>query len=397
MPRSVEFRKGVHWVGAVDWNIRDFHGYTTNRGTTYNAYLIVGEEKTALVDAVKAPFAREMLSRIESVLDPSRIDYIVVNHVEMDHSGALPMILERAPGAKLLATENGIKALHRHYRREWLIESVKTGREVDLGGKTLQFLEAYMLHWPDSMFTYLKEDHVLLSNDGFGQHFASCARFDDENPEEAVMEEAAKYYANILMPLGPLLPPLLKKVKKMGIPIDVIAPSHGVIWRANPGKIVQAYLDWSTGVAEDRVLIVYDSMWGSTEAMALAIADGIERGGAECKVLHLRRNHYSDVTREVLAARVLVVGSPTLNEGLFPSVAQFLSYLKGLRPLKKKGLAFGSYGWGGEALPAIVEALKGMGVEVLDPGVGVVYVPGDDDLESCVRLGERLAASMGER
>ncbi|MBI5446882.1 MAG: flavodoxin domain-containing protein, partial [Deltaproteobacteria bacterium] len=264
-------------------------------------------------------------------------------------------------------------------------------------GKTLQFLEAYMLHWPDSMFTYLKEDHVLLSNDGFGQHFASHARFEDENPEEAVMEEAAKYYANILMPLGPLIPPLLKKVKKMGIPIDVIAPSHGVIWRANPGWIVQAYLDWSTGVAEDRVLIVYDSMWGSTEAMAQAIAGGIERGGAEYKVLHLRRNHYSEVTREVLGARLLVVGSPTLNEGVFPSVAQFLSYLKGLRPLKKKGLAFGSYGWGGEALPAIAEALTGMGVEVLEPGLGVVYVPGDEDLESCVRLGERLAANLRER
>lgn len=393
MLKAVELKDGVYWVGAIDWNVRDFHGYTTPRGSTYNAYLVKGQ-KTALVDTVKVGFFPEMLSRIESIMDPAEIDYLIVNHVEMDHSGAIPLFMERVPNVQMVATDNGIKALERHYREEWSIQKVKTGDEVSLGEKTLQFLEAYMLHWPDSMFTYLKEDHILLPNDGFGQHYASYQRFDDACPFETVMDEAAKYFANILMPLAPLIPPLLKKVQKAGIQIDMIAPSHGIIWRSHADKIIEAYVNWSKGVAEDRILIIYDTMWESTETMARAISEGISGAGVENKLLHVRKNHYSDIVKEVLSAKVLAIGSPTINEGIFPSVAQLLAYLKGLRPLKKKGVAFGSYGWGGEAIPAINEAMKEMGFQIIDPGLGVVYVPGEEDLESCIRLGEKIAASL---
>ena len=393
MEKSIQLKDNVYWVGAIDWNVREFHGYTTSRGSTYNAYLVRGE-KTALIDTVKAGFSQEMFSRIESIMDPAEIDYLVVNHVEMDHSGAVPQFMARVPNAQLIATDNGIKALERHYRQDLPIRKVKTGDELSLGNKTLQFLEAYMLHWPDSMFTYLKEDCILMPNDGFGQHYASYHRFDDENPIETVMDEAAKYFGNILMPLAPLIPPLLKKVKKMDIPIDMIAPSHGVIWRSYPQKIIQAYTDWSKGIADDRVLIIYDTMWQSTETMAKAISQGISAAGVENHLVHVRHNHRSDIMKEILTSKILVIGSPTINEGIFPTVAELLIYLKGLRPLKKKGVAFGSYGWGGEAIPAINDAMKGMGFEVIDPGLSVMYVPGEDDLANCVALGEKIAASL---
>ena len=390
----VPLKEGIYWVGAIDWNVREFHGYSTSRGTTYNAYLIKGE-KTALVDTVKAEFFPEMLDKIESLVNPAEIDYLVVNHLEMDHSGGLPRFMERAPKAQIVATDNGIKGLARHYAGEWPLIKVKSGEEISLGTKTLQFLEAYMLHWPDSMFTYVKEDKLLLPNDGFGQHFASYQRFDDElSSLEPVMEEAAKYFANILMPLAPLIPPLLKKVEKMGLQIEMIAPSHGIIWRSHLDKIIQAWTDWSTGVAEDRALIIYDSMWGSTESMAKAIAQGMSQAGLENKLLHVRRNHYSDIVKEILTAKILVIGSPTINEGIFPSVAQLLSYLKGLHPLKKKGVAFGSYGWGGEAIKAMEGEMKAMGIAILEPGLGIIYVPGEEDLKSCRQLGERIAANL---
>jgi flavorubredoxin len=393
MEKSVQLKDDIYWVGAIDWNVREFHGYTTSRGTTYNAYLVRGE-KTALVDTVKAGFFPEMLSRIESIMNPADIDYLIVNHAEMDHSGAIPLFMERVPNVQLIATDHCIKALERHYRQDLPIQKVRTGDEISLGNKTLQFLEAYMLHWPDSMFTYIKEDCILMPNDGFGQHYASYHRFDDENPLESVMEEAAKYFGNILMPLAPLIPPLLKKVKKMGIPIDMIAPSHGIIWRSYPDKIIQAYTDWSKGIADDRVLIIYDTMWQSTETMAKAISQGISAAGVENKLIHVRKNHRSDIMKEILSSKILVIGSPTINEGIFPTVAELLIYLKGLRPLKKKGVAFGSYGWGGEAIPAINDAMKAIGFEVIDPGLSVMYVPGEEDLENCVALGEKIAASL---
>ncbi len=395
MLEAVQLKESVYWVGAIDWNVRDFHGYTTNRGTTYNAYLVKGD-KTALVDTVRTGFFQEMVTRIKSVLDPKKIDYLIVNHLELDHSGSLPLIKELVPDSEVIATDHGSKGLSRHFGCDWRVRKVKTGGELALGTKTLQFLEAYMLHWPDSMFTYVKEDGILLPNDGFGQHYASYHRFDDEDGNlELIMEEAAKYFANILMPLAPLLLPLLKKVEKMGLWIDTIAPSHGIIWRTHADKIMSSYRDWCTGVADDRVLIIYDTMWGSTEAMARAISEGLSQCGVENKLIHVRKNHYSDIVKEILTAKVLAIGSPTINEGMFPSVAQLLSYLKGLHPLKKKGVAFGSYGWGGEALEAITTEMKISGIEVMESGLGVVFVPGDEDLKSCMELGRRVAESLG--
>jgi flavorubredoxin len=336
-----------------------------------------------------------MLTKIEALVNPAEIDYLVVNHLEMDHSGGVPRFMELAPKAQIVATDNGIKGLSRHYRGDWPLIKVKSGSELSLGSKTLQFLEAYMLHWPDSMFTYVKEDHLLLPNDGFGQHYASYQRFDDELPSlDPLMTEAAKYFANILMPLSPLIPPLLKKVEKMGLQIDMIAPSHGLIWRSHLDRIIQAYTDWSTGVAENRALVIYDSMWGSTETMAKAIAHGLSRAGLENQLLHVRKNHYSDIVKEILTAKLLIFGSPTLNEGMFPSMAQLLAYLKGLHPQKKQGAAFGSYGWGGEAIKAIETEMQAMGITVVEPGLGVIYVPGENDLQNCVQFGERLARSL---
>ncbi|HTY21852.1 MAG TPA: FprA family A-type flavoprotein [Desulfomonilaceae bacterium] len=392
MYQAVELTKDIFWVGAIDWAVRDFHGYTTPHGTTYNSYLIKGE-KTALVDTVRAPFFPEMISRIRSVHDPKEVDYLIVNHLEMDHSGAVPLFKEMVPEAQVVATDHGIKGMKRHFEEEWFVHKVRTGDEISLGGKTLLFLEAYMLHWPDSMFTYVKEDGVLLPNDGFGQHYASSYRFDDEERQLAtILDEAAKYFANILMPLAPLIPPLLKKAEKMGMSINMIAPSHGIIWRSHVSEIIGSYVDWCTGVAQDKVLVIYDTMWGSTEAMAKAISAGISKAGVENKLIHVRKNHYSDIVKEILTAKVLAIGSPTINEGVFPSVAQILSYVKGLRPLNKKGVAFGSYGWGGEALEAINNEMRASGIEVVEPGLGVVYVPMREDLESCFELGERIAA-----
>lgn len=392
MYEAVELRNGIYWVGAVDWDVRDFHGYTTPHGTTYNAYLVKGQ-KTALVDTVRAPFFPEMISRIRSVTDVHDIDYLIVNHLEMDHSGAIPFFKELVPDAQVVATDHGIKGMRRHFREEWPVQKVRTGNEIDLGGKTLLFLEAYMLHWPDSMFTYVKEDGVLLPNDGFGQHFASSYRFDDEAADlSAILDEATKYFANILMPLAPLIPPLLRKVDKMGIEISMIAPSHGIIWRSHVGEIVSRYLDWCAGVSPERVLVLYDTMWGSTEAMAKAICAGISKAGVEYKLMHVRRNHHSDIVREVLTSRVLAIGSPTINEGIFPSVSLVLAYLKGLHPMKKKGVAFGSYGWGGEAIQAMNNEMKACGLQVMEEGLGVMYVPGTEDLDGCFALGERIAA-----
>jgi flavorubredoxin len=302
--------------------------------------------------------------------------------------------MRHTPNATMIVSSRGEESVEGHFHQPWKFKKVKTGDKINIGSSDLVFVEAPMLHWPDSMFTYLKEDRILLPNDGFGQHYASFYRFDDEDGcLEAIMEEAAKYFANILMPLAPLIPPLMKKVEKMDIAIDMIAPSHGTIWRSHVDKIISSYVEWSTGVARERVLIIYDTMWGSTEIMARAISEGLSNAHVENKLIHLRRNHYSDVVKEILTAKVLVVGSPTINEGIFPSVAQLLHYVKGLHPLKKKGVAFGSYGWGGEAIEAINAEMRASGIEILEPGLGIVYIPGEDDLEECIRLGERIGAA----
>ncbi len=393
--RAVKVSDHVYWVGAIDWGIRDFHGYATHRGSTYNAYLVMGD-KVALIDAVKAPFVEELLARVRSVIAPERIDYVVSNHAEMDHSGGLPAVLEAVKPEKVFASTMGVKALGEHFRLGREVTAVKEGESVSLGNLTLSFVEARMLHWPDSMASYLAEEQVLFSNDAFGMHLASSERFEDEIEEAILAEEAAKYYANILLPLSGLVAKQLDKVGKLGIAIKTIAPSHGPIWRSDPSKVVGWYAKWASGEAGNKAVVVYDTMWQSTAMMGKAIAEGIADGGAAAKVMPLRAAHRSDVATELLGAGALVVGSPTLNNGLFPTVADMLSYVRGLKPRNLIGAAFGSYGWSGEAVGEIAEALREMKVEVVGEGIKVTYVPDAEDLSRCFALGREIAGRLGK-
>ena len=390
---KVELKKGIYWVGAIDWNIRDFHGYSTPYGTTYNAYLIL-DEKNVLVDTVKAPFYLEMLGRISEIIDPSRIDVVVSNHVEMDHSGSLTQMVERIGNPTVITSERGQKGLTKHYNKKSLkFRTVKSGETFSVGHRTLTFVEAPMLHWPDSMFTYIKEDQLLLPNDAFGQHVASCQRFEDEVGEE-VMKHAAKYYANILWPLAPLILKKVDEVMKMGIPIDMIAPSHGLIWRKNPSRIIEAYVDWSQGKAGNKILVIYDTMWGSTEAIAKAILKGLVDEGVEARLLHLRSNHRSDIIEEMLEAKAILLGSPTLNNGMFPTMGDFLTYMRGLRPKGKVFGLFGSHGWGGGAIKEMRKALDQEKFEIWEKELSVQFVPDPEECKSAIQFGRDFARKV---
>ena len=387
----VEVKEDVYWVGAVDWNLRNFHGYSTPSGSTYNAYLIV-DEKIALVDTVKRPFSEEMLDRIRSIVEPSKIDYLISNHVEMDHSGSLSRIIKAAPDATVLATERGRKGLIRHHKEDWPFRTVKTGDTLDLGKRQLTFAEVPMVHWPDSMVTYSPHDRILFSNDAFGQHVASSGRFDDEVGWEAVYPEAAKYYANIVMPYANPVQKALGAVQDLNI--EVIGPSHGVIWRSYIDRISAAYHSWANSEAGSKALVIYDTMWGSTEKMAKAIAEGMADEGIEVRVYNLTASDRSEVIRHVLDARAILVGSPTLNNGMFPTVAAFLCYLKGLRPRKKIGAVFGSYGWGGGATRAIAEEMEAARIEIVEPELKLTYVPDEEELQQCSAFGRTIAQKI---
>ena len=390
---KVTIAEDIYWVGVVDWNIRDFHGYITKRGSTYNAYLII-DDKTALVDTVKYPFSGELLAKVSDLADVQKLDYIIVNHVEMDHSSSLPIVAAQAKNATIIASEKGKDAITKHYGSEFNIQTVKTGDEIKLGKRTLRFVEAPMLHWPDSMFTYVVEDKILMPNDAFGQHLASSQRFDDEVDPHVLMEEATTYYANILMPLGSLVARKILDVVNMGISPAMIAPSHGIIWRANPGKIIQAYLDWSEFKSKNKVVMVFDTMWGSTDKMARAISEGAISEGVEVKLMKLRSAETTDVLTEILDAKAVVVGSPTLNNSMFPTLASFLTLAAGLKPKGKQWSFFGSYGWGGGAVRNMIEATKKAGFQVNEPGLEMKYVPDGEDLKKCFDFGKQIATQL---
>jgi flavorubredoxin len=394
---QVELKKDIYWVGALDWNIRDFHGYSTNKGTTYNAFLVM-DEKVTLFDTVKKGFKGDLIRQISRIIDPKKIDYLVVNHVEMDHSSCVPDIMEICRPQKVFCSARGKQALLQHYHQtEWPYEVVESGQSVSLGKRTVQFIETRMLHWPDSMFSYLKEDRVLIASDAFGQHWCTSERFDDEVDPAELMEHAAKYYANILLLYSPLVQKLLGSVRESGLAIDMIAPDHGLIWRSDPGKIVEAYDRWSQQQPKEKALVIYDSMWESTATMARAVADGLMREGVSTQVMDLRYTHRSDVMTEVLDARALVCGSPTLNNGMLPRMADMLHYIRGLRPENKIGAAFGSFGWSGEGVRMVAKALEEMKVQVMDPGVKVQYVPDEQALQECVELGRRVGKAVKGR
>ncbi len=392
--QAIQVKPGIHWVGGIDWDLRYFHGYVTPRGSTYNSYLIV-DDKVVLVDTVKHYLADEMLSRIASVIDPEKIDYILVNHVEMDHSGSVPKIMEIAPNAKIITNAKAKRGLERHYKKEWDYVIVKSGDELNIGSRTLKFVETPMVHWPDNMVTYVPEEKLLLSNDAFGQHIASAERFVDELGLDVVLENAASYYANIVFPYGDQVLKALDVVENL--PIDIIAPSHGLIWRSFIPTIVKHYRKWASNQAGHKALIVYDTMWGSTEKMALALREGLEESGVPVTMKFLQTNHISQVVPEILDAKLVLVGCPTLNNGMLPSVAEFLTYVKGLRPKNRVGFAFGSYGWGGQGAREAEMILKEMGWDVPEPFVNLQYVPDEKELENLKEVGKRLAEVLKER
>jgi len=392
---SEKLAEGVYWVGAVDWNIRYFHGpaYSTHRGTTYNAYLII-DDRITLVDTVYRPFADDLLRHIREVVDPAKIDNVIINHVETDHSGSLPVIMEIAPQAKIYCTQKGKEGLEKHYFGDWDYNVVKTGDTLKIGRRTLSFIEAPMLHWPDSMFTYIGGEAILLPNDAFGQHIATNFRFDDQVDIDEVMDEAAKYYANILLPFSPLVLKKIDEVTKMGLDIKIISPSHGIIWRRDPGRIITSYVKWAKGEAERKALVIYDTMWESTEKMAKAILAGLTAEGVSAKLFKLSVSDRNDIIKEMINAKAVIVGSPTINNDILPNIAPLLDDMKGLKPKNKIGLAFGSYGWGGGAVRTIEEKLKAAGLEVIHEPVTVKWVPTREEIDRCFETGKMIAGKM---
>jgi flavorubredoxin len=391
--KPTKIADGVYEVGVIDWNIRDFHGYSTDRGTSYNAYLVI-DERVALIDTVKAPFADQLIANISQVIDPQKIDVVVSNHTEMDHSGALPRIMHRVGEDKpLYCSKMGARNLVSHFPNPWNYHPVKEGETLSLGKRTLTFMETRMIHWPDSMFTYLNEDHILFSSDGFGQHYAGFEKFDDQAGTD-LMEQAKKYYANILMLYAPRILKLIEKVVASGIRIDMICPDHGVIWRKDPGRIIEAYMKWSRQKPEKKAVVIYDTMWKSTETMANAIAEGISSTGVMVKPIHIRSSHRSDIMTDVLDAAAVVVGSPTLNNQMFPTVADVLTYMKGLKPVDKIGGAFGSYGWSGESVKLVAAELEAMKFRMIEAGPRLQYVPEDAGITACIEYGKTIGEAV---
>ena len=388
---KVEIKPGIYWVGGIDWDLTEFHGYLTQRGTTYNAYLIV-DEKIVLVDTVKHYLFDEMLSRIKEIVDPSKIDIIVSNHVEMDHSGSLPMMIEVCPKAKLVTSVNGEKGLRRHYKKDWPFKVVKSGETMSIGKRDLVFVHTPMVHWPDSMVTYIPQDSLLLPNDAFGQHIASAGRFDDTVGWEILREEAAKYYANIVFPFGEQVKKALSALS--GLKIDMIAPSHGIIWRSYIPKILEEYGKWSQNKTEEKAIIIYDSMWGSTEKMAYKLQEGLTEAGVPVTMRSLKVYDTSDILTDLLTSRLIMIGSPTLNNGYMPSIGALLTYLKGLRPKNRIGFAFGSFGWSGQAMGEIEKAMTEMGWQVPMQGLNLNYVPDPEELEKVRECGRDIAKTI---
>jgi len=389
----MEIAKDIYWLGVIDWNIRDFHGYSTYEGSTYNSFLIM-DEKITLIDAVKKEFADELIANISQIVDPKKIDYVISNHTEMDHSGGLPRVMHKIGEDKpLYCSKMGQKNLASHFPQKWNYQPVENGGELSLGKRTLTFLETRMLHWPDSMFSYVKEDRLLFSSDAFGQHYAGLERFDDQIGD-AIMPHARKYFANILLLYSPLILKLVDKVTEMGLPIDMICPDHGILWRKDPSKIINAYVEWSTQKPKRKALVIYDTMWHSTGTMGEVIVDALGEEGVDARLMHLRNWHRSDIMTEVLDAGAIIVGSPTLNNGLFPTVSDFLTYMKGLKPLNKVGAAFGSFGWSGEAAKLVTKELEEMKFDIIDPGVRIQYVPDDKSLDACRELAKKIAQAL---
>lgn len=381
MMKAYKLRDNIWWVGGIDWDLRNFHGYLTQRGSTYNAYLII-DEKITLIDNVKYYLYDEMISRISDVIDPARIDLIVQNHVEMDHSSGLPQLMKLIPNAKIYTNANGIKGLKAHYKQDWNFEEIKSGDSINIGKRDLTFLTTPMVHWPDNQVTYCPQEKILFSNDAFGQHIATNERLVEEYHLSIALEEAKKYYANIVLPYSRMVQKVLQAAAPLEL--EMIAPSHGLIWTEHIPQILAAYTDWANNVADPgRALVIWDTMWNSTQLMAQAIAQGFENRGIKARMLNLQTNHISDIMTDVMDAKYICVGSPTINSSILPTVAAFIYYLKGLSPKERIGLAFGSYGWGGQSVPILQQMLgdpKECGFTMLEP-IKTLYIPDSETLK----------------
>ncbi|KKM07310.1 hypothetical protein LCGC14_1735200 [marine sediment metagenome] len=401
---NYEIMKDVFFVGYVDWEVKNFHGYTTHRGTSYNSYMAIGEKKV-LIDTVKRPFFERFLEKIKSVCNPEEIDFLIINHVEPDHSGSFPLILEHLnPNVEIIASKIGVENLKLHYHSEVKeeifnkIRAVKEGDTIDIGnGKVITFVPVPMIHWPDSMVSFMTNengDNVLFSNDAFGQHIAVSQIWDEENDLGFIMEEAEKYYANILLYLSNLI---AKALQKLGsLPIDVICPSHGVCWKKYIPDIMKKYQQWSTGeLDENSVLIIYDTMWGSTEKIAIALYNEIARRGIPVKRFRLFNSDFSDVITEAMKAKAILVGSPTLNKTVYPTVAEYLAYQRGLKPINKIGLAFGSFGWSGGAVDEIIKELENTKIKLIAEKIEIKFVPKKEDLDF-KEIVDKLVKKMNE-
>jgi anaerobic nitric oxide reductase flavorubredoxin len=394
---ALHLKNNISWVGIKDPELRRFHGneYSTGHGTTYNAYLIK-DEKTVLIDSVWMPYAEDFIRNLSEVVNLSSIDYIVANHAEIDHSGALPALLERIPGTPVYCTEHGVKSLKGHYHRDWNFVTVKTGDRLNLGTRELIFIQAPMLHWPDSMFCYLTGSNVLFSNDAFGQHYCSDSLFNDGVNQEELWNEAIKYYANIITPYSHIVDKKLKEIAGFGLPLDMICPSHGVIWTSNPLRIVQKYAEWASSYHENQVTIIFDTMWNGTKLLAEYIARGIQLADERLviKILNASEIDKNDIITEVFRSKLVLVGSPTINKGIMFSIAGILEMMRGLSFKNKKAASFGCYGWHGECVNLIDTVLKQGGFEIISEGLKINWEPDETALTSCIEFGKKLVVKM---
>ena len=389
----------VSWVGKIDWELRRFHGdeYSTFKGSSYNSYLI-RDEKTVLIDTVWTPFADEFIRNLKEEIDLKEIDYIIIQHSEVDHSGALPLLMKEIPDTPIYCTANGAKTLKGHYHEDWNFVEVKTGDTLNIGESTLTFVEARMLHWPDSMMTYMDSEAILFSNDAFGQHYASELMFNDLVDQCELYEEAIKYYANILTPFSALVTNKIKEVLAMELPLNMIATSHGIIWRDNPSQIVLKYLEWADAYQENQITLVYDTMWNATKRMAEAIADGIKSvdNSVKVKLYNAAKTDKNDIITELFRSKGILFGSSTVNKGIMNATGGLLEMIRGLGFKNKKAAAFGSYGWSGESVKIIEEKLKDAKLEVLEGGPRILWNPDEEGIKECYEFGRRFAQQFKE-
>jgi len=390
-------KNNVYWVGKTDWELRKFHGdeYSTHKGSTYNSYL-VKEGKTVLIDTVWKPYAKEFVENLKHEIDLKKIDYVIANHGEVDHSGALPELMKLIPDVPVYCTASGVKSLRGQYHCDWNFKVVKTGEKLNLGSKELIFIEAPMLHWPDSMMCYLTGDNILFSNDAFGQHYATENLFNDLVDQNELSLECMKYYANILTPFSSMVIKKIDEVLSFKLPVDYICTSHGVVWRENPAQIINKYVEWAGNYQENQITVIYDSMWENTRKMAEYITEGIKQADSvvNVKLYNIARSDKNDVILDVFKSKGVLVGSSTIHNGILTSVAGFLEEMKGLKFKKKKASAFGSYGWSGESVKIMIESLKNAGFEVNDDGVKALWTPDSDAEKACIEFGKKFASGF---